>query len=67
VVPAAESERLSVLLQLLRARPCLMVLDNSETLSEPGQGAGRYRAGLEGYGRLLQAVGEKPATRVACY
>src|SRR5262249_13821742 len=53
-----ESERLAVLLQLLRGRPCLLVLDNAETLLEPGQPQVRYRAGMDGYGRLLQAIGE---------
>jgi WD40 repeat protein/DNA-binding XRE family transcriptional regulator len=58
VPPASESERLAALLRLLRARRCLLVLDNFETLFEPGQHEGRYRAELAGYGRLLQAVGE---------
>jgi len=31
------------LLGLLRDRPCLLVLDNFETLFEPGQEEGRYR------------------------
>src|SRR5260221_4725954 len=56
--PAAEGERLTALLRLLRDRRCLLVLDNSETLFEPGQREGRYREGMAGYGRLLQAVGE---------
>ena len=34
------------------------MLDNSEMLFEPGQREGRYRAGMEGYGRLLLAVGD---------
>jgi WD40 repeat protein/transcriptional regulator with XRE-family HTH domain len=58
VPPAAESERLAALLRLLRERRCLLVLDNSETLFEPGHREGRYRAGMQGYGRLLQAVGQ---------
>src|SRR5947209_6103613 len=59
LVPAvAESARLTALLQLLRERRCLLVLDNSETLFEPSQREGRYREGMAGYGRLLQAVGE---------
>jgi WD40 repeat protein/DNA-binding XRE family transcriptional regulator len=58
VPPMDDMERLAVLLQLLRARRCLLVLDNFETLFEPGQEEGRYRAGLAGYGRLLQAIGE---------
>ena len=40
-----ESERLAALLQLLRERRCLLVLDNFETLLEPGQREGRYRPG----------------------
>ena len=58
VPPAAESERLARLLQLLRERRCLLVLDNSETLFEPGQRQGRYRTGMAGYGRLLLDVGD---------
>ena len=44
----------SALLQLLRERRCLLVLDNFETLFEPGQREGGYREGLDGYGRLLR-------------
>src|SRR6185312_2925953 len=58
VPPAAESERIATLLQLLRERRCLLVLDNSETLFEPGQREGRYRSGMAGYGRVQQAVGQ---------
>src|SRR5438445_1938842 len=58
VPPPAESQRIAVLLQLLRVRRCLIVLDNSETLFEPAQREGRYREGMAGYGRLLQAIGE---------
>jgi WD40 repeat protein len=58
VPPPSESERINALLQLLRGRRCLLVLDNSETLFEAGQRESRYRAAMEGYGRFLQAVGE---------
>jgi NACHT domain len=58
VPPVAHSERLTTLLQLLRERRCLLVLDNFETLFEPGPQVGLYRPGLDGYGRLLLAVGE---------
>jgi WD40 repeat protein/transcriptional regulator with XRE-family HTH domain len=57
VPPSSESERINTLLQLLRARPCLLVLDNSETLFEPGQRESRYRADMDGYGRLFEAIG----------
>ena len=56
--PPSGLERIAALLQLLRTRRCLLVLDNSETLFEPGQREGRYRAGMDSYGRLLQAVAE---------
>src|SRR5207245_8314159 len=58
VPPAAESARLTALLHLLRERRSVLVLDNSETLFEPGQREGRYREGMAGYGRLLQTIGE---------
>jgi WD40 repeat protein/DNA-binding CsgD family transcriptional regulator/transcriptional regulator with XRE-family HTH domain len=58
VPPATESERLTIMLHLLRERRCLLVLDNFETLFESGQEEGRYRPGVAGYARLLQAVGE---------
>jgi WD40 repeat protein/transcriptional regulator with XRE-family HTH domain len=59
VPPVSELEQLSTLLKLLRTKRCLLVLDNSETLFEPGQREVRYRAGMEEYGRLLLAVGER--------
>ena len=58
VPPADASEQLATFLQLLRQRRCLMVLDNFETLLEPGQGGEVYQPGLDGYGRLLLATGE---------
>jgi WD40 repeat protein len=56
--PSSESEQIAALLQLLRHTRCLLVLDNSETLFEPGQHKGLYRSGMDGYGRVLQAIGE---------
>src|SRR6266852_2245032 len=58
VPPEGEPARLAMLLQLLRDRPSLLVLDNFETVLEPGQPEGRYRDGFGGYGAVLQAVGE---------
>jgi WD40 repeat protein/transcriptional regulator with XRE-family HTH domain len=58
VAPAAESEQVRALVQLLRTGRNLLVLDNAETLFEPGQRESSYRQGMEGYGRLLQVVGE---------
>jgi hypothetical protein len=58
VPPEGEAARLTVLLQLLRERPTLLVLDSFETVLEPGQTIGPYRDGLAGYGQLLQTIGE---------
>jgi hypothetical protein len=58
VPPEGEAERTVLFLQLLRDQPTLLVLDNFETLLEPGQREGRYREGFAGYGTLLQAIGE---------
>ena len=65
IPPASESERIDSLLRLLRTSRCLLVLDNSETLFEPGQREGCYRDGMDGtvvYCRRLATV----RTRVAC-
>jgi WD40 repeat protein/transcriptional regulator with XRE-family HTH domain len=58
VPPEGEAKQLAALLELLRDRPCLLVLDNFETVLEPGQREGRYRDGFGGYGKVLQAIGE---------
>jgi WD40 repeat protein/predicted ATPase/transcriptional regulator with XRE-family HTH domain/Tfp pilus assembly protein PilF len=50
--------RLGLLLAVLRERRCLLVLDNLETVLEPGASPARYRVGYEGYGLLLQRLGE---------
>ena len=44
-----------------RARSrCLLVLDNLETVLQPGGPVGGYRAGYERYGTLLRQVAESP-------
>jgi WD40 repeat protein/transcriptional regulator with XRE-family HTH domain len=53
-----ESNQIAMLLALLRERPCLVVLDNFETVMEPGQREGRYRESFAGYGSVLRSVGE---------
>src|SRR5262249_60536700 len=49
--------RINILLEQLRQQRCLVVLDNFETVLGAEQ-AGSYAPGYEGYGRLLQRVGE---------
>ncbi len=50
--------QLSLLLDSLRDRRCLLILDNFESVLAPGQSTGRYLQGYEGYGRLLRLTGE---------
>ncbi|WP_299493194.1 NB-ARC domain-containing protein [Acaryochloris sp. IP29b_bin.137] len=52
------SDLLSQLVQHLQDSHCLLILDNAESILEGGNRAGVYRAGYEGYGQLLQMVGE---------
>jgi len=56
--PEGEPAQRSALLHLLQEFPSLLVLDNFETLLEPGTSYGRYRDGYDGYGRVLQMIGE---------
>ena len=48
------------LLSYLRAHRCLLILDNAETIMQPGDRDGSYQPGYEGYGQLLRCVGETP-------
>src|SRR5712692_5149823 len=57
-LPDSLEERLRLLMEQLRARRVLLVLDNLEMLLEEGEGTGRMRAGSEGYARLLRRIGE---------
>jgi WD40 repeat protein/DNA-binding XRE family transcriptional regulator len=59
VVPAeADEARRAQLLELLRDRRCLLVLDNFETVLEPCASEVRYRDGYTGYGLVLELLGE---------
>ena len=58
ILPEAEAAQIELLLDLLRERRCLLVLDNMETVVQPGERDGRYREGYAGYGTVLQRLGE---------
>jgi len=60
VAPDGESNQVVALLELLRQRTSLLVLDNFETLLEPAQRDARYRENMAGYGAFLQAVAQSP-------
>src|SRR6266487_812283 len=57
-LPEEEGRQVSLLLESFRTRRCLLVLDNVESIVQGGSQAGHYREGYEGYGRLLQRIGE---------
>ncbi|HBB30440.1 MAG TPA: hypothetical protein DDZ80_22525 [Cyanobacteria bacterium UBA8803] len=46
------------LLHYLRSSPCLLILDNFESVLQGGSQTGQYRKDYEGYGHLLKSVGE---------
>ncbi|HBB34792.1 MAG TPA: hypothetical protein DDZ80_32675 [Cyanobacteria bacterium UBA8803] len=52
------TQGISKLLDCLRHRRCLLILDNWETVLDTGQLAGNYQAGYEDYGELLQRVAQ---------
>ncbi len=57
-LPDSLEERLRLLMEQLRARRVLLVLDNLEMLLEEGAGTGRMRPGYEGYARLLRQMAQ---------
>jgi WD40 repeat protein/transcriptional regulator with XRE-family HTH domain len=56
----SEAAALRRLRELLGETRCLLVLDNVETILQPGGRVGSYRPGYEGYGALLREVAEVP-------
>jgi len=54
------SAALRRLMELLGTSRCLLVLDNVETVLQPGGPVGAYRPGYEQYGALLKQIGETP-------
>jgi WD40 repeat protein len=57
VIPLTINEKLSKLMQSLRSRRCLLILDNAETILQR-EPVGQWRSGYEGYGQLLRTIGE---------
>ena len=57
-LPLSLERRITLLLEQLRTRRCLIILDNLETLLREDSQDDGYRAGYEGYGRLLQRLGD---------
>ncbi len=57
-LPNQLNGKILLLLKYLRSSRCLIILDNAESILQAGDRTGRYRAGCEGYGQLLQCVAE---------
>jgi WD40 repeat protein len=59
-IPEDENACIDLVRQHLQARRCLLILDNLETVLEPGEHAGQFEAMYRGYGRLLQDIAGTP-------
>jgi WD40 repeat protein/transcriptional regulator with XRE-family HTH domain len=57
-LPSEVDKRILLLIQYLRDRRCLIVLDNFDAVLQSGHHAGSYRDGYESYGRLIRQVGQ---------
>ena len=57
-LPGDIDGQIARMLRLLRARRCLLVLDNFDTILQAGAGRDAYMPGYEGYGELLRRAGE---------
>lgn len=57
-LPDSLDGRIRRLLDYLRQHRCLIILDNAETVMRQGDRGGGYLPGYEGYGQLLQVLGE---------
>lgn len=58
--PEDPAHQLEELLELLRAQRCLLVLDNLETVLEPGAPSGQFRADYSAFGALIHAMADRP-------
>ncbi|WP_251960483.1 WD40 domain-containing protein [Nostoc commune] len=59
-LPETVDGRVTLLINYLRERRCLLVFDNIETILQEGDRAGHYRQEYEDYGQLIRRVGEEP-------
>lgn len=57
-LPGTLDEQISLLISSMRQHRCLLILDNVEAILQPGQRAGIFIESEQGYGRLLQRLGE---------
>lgn len=58
-LPGSLDQQLDLLLDQLRSRRCLLILDNLESVLQSDGPGGAYRAGYEGYGQLFRRLVEE--------
>jgi transcriptional regulator with XRE-family HTH domain len=59
VIPPTLDRKFSKLMQYLRSRRCLLILDRVEVILDRDR-VGQWSAGYEAYGQLLKTIGETP-------
>jgi transcriptional regulator with XRE-family HTH domain len=57
--PNLVPDKIAWLVQLLRERHCLLILDNFDAILQPGALTGTYHTDYAAYGTLLQALSER--------
>lgn len=58
-IPEDTHSQISLLMQYLKKRRCLIILDNLESILQTGKRAGGYCEGYEGYGQLLERAADE--------
>ena len=57
-LPEHLNDQLALLVECLRKYHCLLMLDNFDSVLESGKPTGQYRDGYDGYGKLIEQIGE---------
>lgn len=57
-LPAAGADQITQLVHYLSVSPCLLVLDNIESLLQGGEGVGQFRKGYEAYAELFRRIAQ---------
>jgi WD40 repeat protein/transcriptional regulator with XRE-family HTH domain len=57
-LPEDIDDQVTLLIHYCKEYRCLLILDNVESIMQPGQRTGRYREDYKEYGKLFQRMGE---------
>jgi WD40 repeat protein/transcriptional regulator with XRE-family HTH domain len=60
LLSATDAQRFDRLIELVHDAPSLLIIDNFETVLQPGQQSGQYLPGYSEYGALLKLLAETP-------